>query len=441
MSVSSIKIKISILAVALVILVLLGPLFDLGTGYYQGIYRLQGSYQEAALTPGVIYRGLFLIPAFLILMHLAKSPVRFLVYYFGAIFMIGVLIRGVNIQELDLVRDTQRFLKLMLPIFGFAGLIVIAKYFTDNKPTVHFWRTAGLYGFITAFGLITTNWLGLSLRVYRGQTIASAGLIDSHNSAALILLISLPLALYYIYKFHNNNIILVLVVEAIWLASAFQLSTRAALVGIPIIIAIYHPIVFLKGRYTKSALHAISYTVLILLTLLIGYILFQNWASQNIQFIIDRFNLLAEGHFRNRVPIGMEVISKFTVSEHLFGLGDATFITVENDIVDIYGKFGLLILLPVILFVLYFHIRLITTFLRFRQLSTLTLIFSYTLYVLHGFIAGHAFLSSPVNNLFLLIYTMSYMEIKRFETKAAPETQRPMPVGIEKKKSTLAYDT
>lgn len=431
------------LAVALIVLVLLGPLIDMGTGYYQGIFRLQGSYDEANLTPGVIYRGIFLIPVFLILAHFVKSPFRFLIYYFGFIFIIGSIFRGSFSEDIDLIRDAQRYLKLMLPIVGFVGMMFIGKYFTNNKPTYHFWRTAGLYGFITAFGLVTSDLAGYNLRVYRGVNIASAGLIDSQNSAGLILLISLPLILYYIYEYHKNNIIFVLLVEVLWLVSAFQLSTRAALVGIPIIIVIYHSILFLKGQYTKTGTRMILYGGLFLVTVGIGYLIFKNWASQDIEFVIDRFELLAEGHFRNRVPIGIEYISTFSLPEHLFGIGDGTFRTVENDLVDIYGKFGLTTLLPVVFFILYMFIRLVITFFRHKKLSTLILIMSFLIYMVHGSFAGHAFLSSPVNNLFLLVYLLGYMEINRFQEVdvSIPETAQAVPLGMKQVKAPLVYDT
>jgi hypothetical protein len=442
MTESSFKIKFSLLALFLVILVLIGPLIDIGTGYYQGIFRLQGSYDDS-LTPGVIYRGFFLIPVFLILAHMVKSPFRFLIYYFGFIFIVGSIFRGATSDDVDLVRDAQRYLKLMLPIVGFVGMLFIGKYFTNNKPTHHFWRTAGLYGFITAFGLVTSDLLGYNLRVYRGVDIASAGLIDSQNSASLILLASLPLILYYIYKYLNNRIILILLIEALWLFSAFQLSTRAALVGIPAIILIYHFVLFLKGQYTKSDIHTILYGGLLVMTIGIGYLIFRGWVAQDIEFVLGRFQLLAEGHFRNRVPTGISYIAAFSLPEHLFGLGDSTFRTVENDLVDIYGKFGLTTFLPFVLFILYMFTRLVFTFFRYKKISTVILIMSMLIYMIHGSTAGHAFLSAPVNNLFLLVYLLSYMEINRFQESTVPtlESAHATPSRGKQVKAPLAYDT
>lgn len=438
-------IKISKLTIVLIILILLGPIFDLLTGYFLDVTGLESSYNEDVLSPGVLYRGVFLIPVFLLLAHQIKSQSRLFIYYFSLVFAAGIFFRELDGQQVEIVRDGQRFLKLMLPVFGFAGMVYIGHYFTRNKHNRHYWQIGALYGAITAFGLLTTYWLGLGLRVYRNIGFASAGLIDSQNAAGLILLISLPVALYYIYKYHNNRIILVLLIEGLWLASAFRLNTRAALVGIPITILLYHAFFFLKGRYTQTKLQSVSWVILLLLTAIIGYLIVRSWSTQNIQVIIERFGLLAEGHFRNRVPFGIERIRQFTTIEHLFGVGDSGFPTVENDIVDVYGKFGLLILLPILFFTGYFYIRLIIIFLRYKRPSTFTLLLSFSFYIIHGSLAGHALLSSPVNNLFFLIYFLGYLEIKRSQSvpipKLIPKKPSLDPAGKKESKPSLAYDT
>lgn len=438
-------IKISKLTAILVILVLLGPIFDLLTGYYLDIFGLESQYNENVLSPGVLYRGVFLIPVFLILAHLIKSPVRLIIYYFGLVFSVGILLRQFDGQQIQLVRDTQRYLKLMLPFIGFAGMVFVGQYFTRNKPSYQYWRIGALYGAITGFGILTTYWLGLSLRVYRNVNFASAGLIDSQNSAGLILLVSLPIALYYVYKFHNNHFILVLLVEGLWLASAFRLNTRAALVGIPATIIIYHAFLFIKGKYTKNTFQTFAWIMLLIMTILVGVFIIRSWASQDISRVIERFALLAEGHFRNRVPNGIVRIGQFTTIRHLFGMGDGGFPTVENDIVDIYGKFGLLTLLPVLFFIFYIYVRLFITLLRHKRLSTFVLLLSFSFYTIHGFLAGHALFSSPINNLFLLVYFISYMEIRRFQEVAVPKPHREghstQKAGAKKAGPPLAYDS
>ena len=52
------------------------------------------------------------------------------------------------------------------------------------------------------------------------------------------------------------------------------------------------------------------------------------------------------------MPIGINYISNFNLLDHLFGVGNAQFYQTENDLVDIYGKFGIIILFLIILFLL-----------------------------------------------------------------------------------------
>ncbi len=416
-------IRISKLAVILIILVLLGPIIDLLTGYVLDATGQANAANVDAITPGIIYRGIFLIPVFLLLAHLVKSPTRLILYYFGIVFFLGLLFRNSVGQDFDLVRNSQRYLKLMLPIFGFAGMLFIGQRFAKNKPVELFWRTAALYGGIAAFGLLTTDWLGLALNVYRNTNVASAGLIDSQNAASLILMVSLPIALHYVDKYQDNRVILVLAVQGLWLAAAFRLSTRAALVAIPIVIILHHIVLLIKRRYSAKGSQTVSLVALVILMAIVGFFILQNWASRDIALIAERFGRLAEGHFRNRVPIGIAKIQAFTFIEHLFGLGDRGFATTENDIVDIYGKFGLTVLIPILLFASYFFIRLLNTFLRYKRLSTFALLMSYSLYFIHSATAGHALLSSPINNLFLLIYFLSYLETSQLQPVPIPENK------------------
>jgi hypothetical protein len=207
-------------------------------------------------------------------------------------------------------------------------------------------------------------------------------------------------------------------------------------------------ILFVKGYYTRSTFKTISWIVLVILTVVVAFFIIQDWVGRDVQYILDRFQLLADGHFRNRVPYGVVRIQDFSASEHLFGLGDKYFPTVENDFVDIYGKFGLTTLIPIFLFFGYFYSRLLVIFIRHKQHSTFALLLSMTLYMGHAVTAGHALLSSPVNNLFFLVYFLGYLEIKQFEPQKVPKVVsdkpplRPVAAGAlpATGKPPLAYD-
>jgi hypothetical protein len=308
----------------------------------------------------------------------------------------------------------------MLPILGFGAFQFIGQRFANNEGVRQYWKTIALYGGITALGLLSTVYLGLGLTVYRNVDFASAGLIDSQNSAGLILIITLPLALYYIYTYKNNNLLLALLVQAVWLFSAFRLSTRAALIGVPIGIISYQLFLLLSRKYTRNSLQILMWLFVAFLSIGVGFIVFRTWMNQDISFILYKFDLLAEGSFRNRVPLGIERIAGFTVKEHLFGIGDSGFATTENDIVDVYGKFGLLTLVPILLFLGYYYARLLVVFVRRKTLLTFTLVLSFTFYIAHAAFAGHALMSSPVNNIFLLILYLSFLESTRVAVPYLP---------------------
>jgi hypothetical protein len=199
-----------------------------------------------------------------------------------------------------------------------------------------------------------------------------------------------------------------------YLAGAFLLSSRAAIIGVVVGIALFQIYIFINRKYYLRPSRFLIYAIAITGLLVIGFLVYQSWISQDISYTLRKFNLLVAGEFRYRVPEGLQQISQFSAIEHLIGVGDAQFPLTENDLVDTYGKYGLLILLPLLMFFLFYYLKLWRVFWKHRNISTFCLLLSFTFYIGHASVAGHAFATAQVNNLMLLVYYLAYREIKAY---------------------------
>lgn len=419
------KLHINKYRAAIVLMVVVGAVLDLLTGYYQLVI---GATSE--LTPGILYRGLILTSVFMVLIHKSKTDYfRNVAYYFLGVFLVGIGVHFLLGYEVELVNHAQRFLKIIFPILGFGALVYIERKFPRSQSDQFLWKAAGLYGLITVVSIVALFLLGKGLATYR-RGFSSIAFFGSQNSMAFIFVGSLSSLLYYIYTYKRNNLMLILGVETLFLVSALLVGTRAGIVGVPATIVLFHGFTFFKKRRSHRWLSAFSSIVALAIMAIVGFAIYSYWASHyDISWIQNKFEVVLNQqdgieygteHLRGKVPTGLATIAQFDVLEHLFGIGDAEFLLTENDFVDIYGKFGLGILVPLLLFFGYYYTRLVWLFVKKRSISVFVLLLSFSFYIIHAAIAGHALSIAQSNNLMMLLYYLAYREIALSYRKKSP---------------------
>lgn len=402
-------IKINRYKILVVLIILIGPILDLFIGYFQRYLRI-----PSFLTPGIIYRGFLLIPLFVLLTFRIRTSIRGIFLYFMYIFVMANIVYLISGYEINLLNGLQRYLKILFPFIGVGALLYLDKISPDNKNYKFLWGIGSGYGLIIALSILLFFISGTGLQTYRQANITSKAFFPQ-NSAGLSLLITFPFLLYYIYTYKRNNIVILLSTTAIFFSSALLLGTRAAIIGIPFTFLLYFLFITFNRKYTKNMQHVVYRFIILLVILSAGFLIYMIWSQQGIEFIIYKFQLLQEGDFRRNVPLGREIIGAFSIADHLFGIGDSQFPLTENDLVDTYGKFGLLTLIPLILILLFFFISLLKIFINKRTLSTFLLIISFSFYLIHASLAGHAFIDALANNIIMLVYFLGLKEIFSYQ--------------------------
>ena len=113
------KIPINKYKAAILLFIILGPVIDLLTGYFQ-----LGLSRTSELTPGIVYRGVILTPIFMILIHLLKpNYLRFFVQSLIFLFVLGMIFHMLANYEIIFLGHVQRFIKLLFPILGFGAIL------------------------------------------------------------------------------------------------------------------------------------------------------------------------------------------------------------------------------------------------------------------------------------------------------------------------------
>ena len=84
---------------------------------------------------------------------------------------------------------------------------------------------------------------------------------------------------------------------------------------------------------------------------------------------------------------------------------------------DVYGKFGLLVLIPLLLFFARYYVYVLFTFIKRKSLVAFALLLPFSFYIVHASVAGHAFTIAQTNNLMMLIYYLSFCEAKTYRKK------------------------
>lgn len=391
----------------LYIIVLSGPILDLFTGYF----RMVAGFSDSSLSPGVLFRGFILIPVFLILSFRSPNKLNVFIIYLVFVFIISLYANILLKENIELVDSVNRFLKILFPIIGFSALIYITK--KGNVDEKILWKLGAYYGLLIGISIIITGLYDIGLKPYSYLTYSSKAFFKAQNDTGLSLIVAFPFALYYYYYIKKNTMMYYLAI-AVFVIASIYISSRAVLIGMTSILIIFVAFtLFKRGDSLKGKL--LSLIFIVFLTMGISPGLKYATENYNLNYITKKMYEFKEGDFRRGVPQGIRQIKTFGTVHHLLGAGENNFPLTENDLVDIYGKFGVLTLLPLLYFIIIRLFYLI--FIYFRKEKSSPTIFILMLcfisYIGHGAIAGHAFTSAQVNNLFMLVYLIAHFYIRK----------------------------
>lgn len=417
----------------MILLVLVGPVLDLLTGYYLNFVGSLGS-----ITPGILYRGVILTPVLLYFAFRTRYATRlFLIYFLLIGLLLGTGMRFTLGYSDSLVNLTERFLKIIMPISGYLALLYLAQGHDKAHVDRVAWWAGTLYGFMVVLSLIVIGVLGVGVNTYSWQSsFATKGLFYSQNAVSISMVMSLPLAIVYVYRYVHvvNRLWVMITMQVLWMLGAFLLSMRAALLGVAFVIVIFNLFFLFSRKYNRSVVIKLFQGVAFVAIAVVGYVGIRLWLAQDVAFTLRRFNELRQGAFRFRVAEGRATIFEYTPLEHLFGTGVRSFPLTENNLVDVYGRYGLATLVPLLLFFAIFYFPLLWRFLRKREITSFALLLSLSFALLHASLAGHVFVSAQINNLLMLVLFLIHQELgvsRQTAVAPAPARTTPLPAGAD----------
>jgi hypothetical protein len=189
-----------------------------------------------------------------------------------------------------------------------------------------------------------------------------------------------------------------------------MIGTRTTLLGMPTILCVITVAVYFSKEKKPSLFERLGLLILIIIFIVSGvYLVHFLYANDMFETMARVQEMTSSGYeVRGRLPEGISAIKDFTFLEHLIGVGEERFALVENDVVDLYGKFGFPFLMIIYGSCLYFLFSIYKVFFRYRGIAALSLCMGLSLYLIHGSLAGHAFASAQVNNLIMVVYFLIY---------------------------------
>jgi len=417
------RVRIKKFHLAITLIVLVGPILDLLTGYYQLVLGY-----DMSLSPGVVYRGLILTPIlYFMALRANDSSISSILHYLLAAFVLGMAVHILAGREVASIDHTQRFSKILFPIMGFGALIYLGRRYPSNQNVCFLWKTAGLYGLFTAGSIVILFLIGQGVRTYR-LGFSFKGFYGSQNALAFVFVASLSSLLYYCYAYRRSNLFLIAAFELIFLFAAFLVGTRAAIIGVSATIIAFGSFVIFKLALGKRCALSRYGTIILIMAMVLGISVYVYWQQKDVGYILGKFQLLLAGEFRRKVPEGLRMLSEFNLIEHAFGVGDKEFPLTENDLVDIYGKYGLLVLGPIFVFYISYLVRSIRTLVETRSLASFALVISLGFYIAHASLAGHAMAVAQTNNLMMVLLYLCHCRMNAYRIA---RTSLPCPADRE----------
>jgi len=391
----------------LFILILIGPVIDQLNGLF-----IIGANEVSKITPGLVIRGFFVIPILSFYTFKAKNNLKFLILWLISILFIEILFHAILFGDVNIIVSVSKILKLVMLFLGLSMLIYLIEEKKIGISEKYLWQLILFYGILVAGSIVVVSLMGKGFTTYTWQSFSSKGLFQGQNDTSVVLIITVICSLYYVITYTKTYQYLKLFfVSSVFSLASIYLSTRAALIGVNLAQVLFYLHFLLLDKHIGTKKNIFLKIILVSIAAVIIYNIIQFWLSQNVQYTINKLYALFEtGNLsRNRVPEGISQILNFNIIEQLFGVGFKKFALTENDIVDLYGMFGLMILIPFLIVILkYYLVILKKTLTNPKNLKMVVIFIAFSAYLLHGSIAGHVFMSASANNVFFILLFLIY---------------------------------
>jgi len=400
---------------------------------------LYGSFNYLGLkthySPGIFVRGIIVVLSFLLILKTLNERKK-IFFIIVPMLLLPSLFLGIlkEFKFFDLFFNIRIYFKAIYGLMLFNFLIYLNKrYFIDIEEILNLILISGIL--LSSF-IILPYLLGFGFYTYGDYTYGFKGLIIANNDLSLALIISFLIGLFILtYNFSISNLI-----KVIYIIFALSLiGTRAALFSL-LLVPFSVLFVYIFGKSNKEIFPFVNikrklFILFILLLLLIVssgvfFFLFSNimenkYQRQKIEILLNKqmprymliesgvsylktrsfyFNLFGEGMFSY-----MKGVYNFYP-----GYSEKELKLVEVDWIDIFGGYGIVGVLLLYGFFIFWFVDSLIKFLRKKFIFYGLVCTGLVVYIGHSALAGHAIMSPMPTSLVVLLILANIIFEKRY---------------------------
>lgn len=276
------------------------------------------------------------------------------------------------------------------------------------------------YGLIASLSILLLDFLDLGFSSYNTTDFGYGvkGFFAAGNDTSVTLILCTCITSYYV---SNSNKKYYIIYNVIMLIACFRIGTRAANLGALIIsILLVVQSLLIKPPFSNNYYKYKSFLLLCGIPIAI-YSLFT--IAHIDSYMIQKYSIsgIMGGNIRGALINAFnDAYSRFSTLDYLLGVGPEEFSSriglvlfninrytgVEVDHLELIAYYGYILGLLIIIFPIIYFYKYIISFFKNRQTITLWLSTALLFFIIHGFIAGHAYTSVQASTIMvgLLFY-------------------------------------
>lgn len=378
----------------LIMLFVVSVIIDSINGYLQ---------EKGIFTPiGITFRmGMFflLFPSIFRLSGRNKIFTQY-VSYIILIFSLALAYWVISYPDTLITNEVEVAIRIL---YSYSLIAFFLNFANASRTLLYIEKYATIIAAIIIFSFIT----GIGRNSY-GETygFGMKGFFIAGNDLGLTLILSLLLSTLHLFKSFSKILATKVLIIAI---ACFLIGSRVGMFGCMLIIvyAILYYIFFYKTATKKVRYYKRLYGFTLIPAVIFSVLLILNWTYQNIFDPYTQKRLSAESIMSSRtnfVNPAKNRIKEFSTSEFFFGCGETQFYkyigdsmslikkskSVEADFYEIIGTNGFVLGGLIYSLYLIFTIYSLYNYYRDRTFLNFSLFVFFTLFLIIGFMAGHA---------------------------------------------------
>lgn len=407
------------------------------------------------LSVGVVFRGLLVVLAVVVLMRMRAAPLKAFLLVFLAVFLASNLVWATASDVYSFGHELNQAMRVAFP-WLVAGILL---YLHQQAPIERFYllKVLAWVGFLTALTVIGSTALGVGQQTYGDWSYGSKGLFSAQNDLGLTLLLTLVAAIVILARTRK---LLYLVVTASIAMAGLVLGTRTGVLGL-VVVAVGLLLAALLNRRLfapssgRKSLRATAVLVLpVLLAVAVAGVIFSQ--VEKTTYLLKRIESLSEATPRSKLEAaGMTRLRerdavltlvgegglafKKHVAENIgyerqrsdkssiFALGDSKKLSfslhrVENDAIDILGFYGIAQFTVIYGALAIAYLLAVRTAIRAWNLENVALLMILTLFLGHSTLAGHGIFSAQVAT---VLAPVLFLQIRDLQWRKVDEVAAP----------------